>query len=183
LIPGRNAHLVDGTKKPRRSGARPRRPQGWPIRAGDVSGDTNCCDGSVTTITPLTTMGKIRASTKRSLVILVVALSSSGRCKPWPAAVRRSSPKREGRSSCSWSSSFQRILAPRHAVVGHPTEIEHEGLHTSRDQVFSAARLHTSPRAAAVAAPARATPRPAIRLAGGWPGRAVNPAASVADGN
>jgi hypothetical protein len=162
LIPGRNAHLVDGTKKPRRSGgARPRRPQGWPIRAGDVSGDTNCCDGSVTTITPLTTMGKIRASTKRSLVILVVALNSSGRCKPWPAAVRRSSPKREGRSSCSWSSSFQRILAPRHAVVGHPTEIEHEGLHTSRDQVFSATMHLRSPPLACTPPRAR---QPSLRL-------------------
>jgi len=31
---------------------------------------TSGCDGSVTIITPLTTMGNIRASTKRSLVIL-----------------------------------------------------------------------------------------------------------------
>jgi hypothetical protein len=34
---------------------RPRRPQGWLIRADDAGGDTSGCDGKVTTITPLMT--------------------------------------------------------------------------------------------------------------------------------
>jgi len=93
--------------------ARPRRPQGWPIRADDTSGDTSGCDGSVTTITPLTTMGEIRASTKR--IFVIVALREARR-----------------RSSCSMGHLLSANFGSRRAIVGYPTEIEHEGLHTLR---------------------------------------------------